>query len=116
LNFISLSYTYDKAFYAQRTELDNDNQILTLSGQWQGTRLSVLGSDTVQMLSGILGGGLNFISTLVDRTVYDDNYRVNYQFSEKTSVYVVGVHNSTDYAQGTSLLDYNTLTGTGGFE
>src|SRR2546428_2943414 len=37
LNFVSLSYTFDQAFYAQRRDLDNENHILTLSGQWKGT-------------------------------------------------------------------------------
>lgn len=51
----------------------------------------------------------------VDRTTFYDAYNLGYVISEKTSVYLQGVHTTTDYESGIRLFDITTLRGTAGF-
>jgi hypothetical protein len=63
--------------------------------------------------------GPEVISAIADRSVdrnsFFDGYSLIYAISEKTGVYLQGQHSTTDYEQGISLYDMNTLRGTVGF-
>ncbi len=116
-NHIRLNYEMDEAFYARNNAQDHRDHLLSLNVRLQGNRISLEGTDGVQFLSGILGGGfgLNGSGQRVDRTVFLDHYRLEYGLTEKTSAYIEGSHNATDYKEGTTLYDANDLRGTGGF-
>ena len=117
-NHILLNYEMDQALYAQNSEQNHRDHLLSLNTRLQGNRLSLDGSDSVQFLSGILGGSLvqtNTQNARVDRVAFLDHYRLEYDLSEKTSTYVEGTYDATDYKEGTSLYDANSLRGTGGF-
>ena len=117
-NHILLSYEMDQAFYARNNDQDHRDHLLSLNTHLQGNRLSLDGSDSVQFLSGILGGSLvqtNTQNARVDRVTFLDHYRLEYGLSEKISTYAEGSYEATDYEEGTALYDANSLRGTGGF-
>ena len=117
-NHILLSYEMDQALYARNNDQDHRDHLLSLNTHLQGNRLSLDGNDSVQFLSGILGGSLvqtNTQNARVDRVTFLDRYRLEYGLSEKISTYVEGTYDATDYKEGTSLYDANSLRGTGGF-
>jgi hypothetical protein len=117
-NHILLSYEMDQTFYARNNAQDHRDHLLSLHTRLQGNRLSLEGSDSVQFLSGILGGSLvqtNTQNARVDRLAFLNHYRLEYDLTEKIGAYVDGTHDATDYEEGTTLYDANTLRGTGGF-
>ena len=117
-NHILFTYQLDQSLYARHDEQDHRDHLLTLATSLKGNRLSLEGSDSVQFLSGILGGALvqtNAQNARVDRIFYVDHYRLEYDLTEKFSAYLEGAHDATDYEEGTTLYDANTLRGTGGF-
>jgi len=115
-NHISLTYTLDSPFYAKNDQLDNLNHTFTLEPRWHGARLDVHGTDSFQVLNSVLGGiYLVAANQSLERNVTANDYTVQYRISPKTLVYARGAYNATDWASGTYLQDYNTLTGTGGF-
>ncbi len=117
-NHILLNYEMDQALYARNNDQDHRDHLLSLNTRLQGNRLSLEGNASVQFLSGILGGSLvqtNTQNARVDRVTFLDHYRVEYDLTEKISTYLEGSYNATDYADGTSLFDDNTLRGTAGF-
>ena len=117
-NHIILSYEMDQSLYARNNAQDHRDHLLSLNTHLQGNRLSLDGNDSVQFLSGILGGSLvqtNTQNARVDRTVFLDRYRLEYGLTQKISTYIEGSYDATDYQTGTSLYDANTLRGTAGF-
>src|SRR5262245_4422762 len=116
-NHILLRYQMDQAFYAKHNDEDHRDHLVSLASHLEGNRLSLDGNDNIQFLSGILGGGFGPGGTgqRVDRIVFVDHYRLEYDLSEKTSTYVEGEHDATDYDEGTPLFDSNTWRGTVGF-
>lgn len=113
-NYLSLDYNYSDTIYAKHTDLNGDDHSVRASLHLQGNRLSLTGSDQLEMATTVLGGGINYGSKTTLNT-YQDTYKLSYALSTKTSVYVVGSHTLTDYAQGTPLFDNSTLAGTLGF-
>jgi hypothetical protein len=63
----------------------------------------------------VLGAELHYLQGGVNYDVYSDNYRLTYNFTEKTSVYLNGAFDAIDYAKGTLVLDYNNFSVTTGF-
>ncbi len=116
-NRIVLRYEMDQAFYARNDVQDHRDHLLSLITHLQGHRISLDGNDSVQFLSGILGGGFGVGQSgqRVDRTTFLDHYRLEYRLSEKLSSYADGSYDATDYKEGTSLYDANTWRGTVGF-
>jgi hypothetical protein len=117
-NHILFSYQMDQSFYARNHEQDHQDHLLSLNTRLQGNRLSLDGNDSVQFLSGILGGGLvqtNTQNARADRIVFLDRYRLEYDLSQKFTTYIEGLHSATDYEKDTPLYDVNDLRGTGGF-
>ena len=113
-NYVGLDYMLGESLYASHGELDGVHHSLSSNLRLQGNRLSLTGKDSVEVSDSVLGGGINQGSK-TSLTAYQDNYRLNYELSTKTSVYAAGAYSATDYAQGTPLLDLNTLNGTLGF-
>ena len=62
------------------------------------------------------GGGISLTGVQVDRTTYLDQYRLSYDFSERTSAYLEGTHITSDFDDDLPLFDSNTLMATLGFE
>jgi len=117
-NHILLSYEMDQALYARNNNQDHRDHLVSLNTRFQWNRLSLDGNDSVQFLSGILGGSLVQTNTQiarVDRVAFLDHHRLEYGLSEKISSYVEGSYDATDYEEGTTLYDANSLRGTGGF-
>lgn len=114
LNYISLDYRLDYLFYAKNEQLNTDQHTFSHELLFQKNKISLEGRDNIRLLSNVLGGGSG-IGRQVDRIIYSDVYTVNYDFSEKTAVYIEGDHYTTDYEEGIRLLDVTTIRGTGGF-
>jgi len=116
-NHILFNYQMDQNFYAEHGDEDHRDHLLTLNTRLEGNRLSLQGSDNVQFLSGILGGGFGLTASgqSVKRTTFLDRYRLEYDLSEKISTYIEGSHDATDYESGSTLYDERDLRGTGGF-
>ena len=113
-NHVSVDYTMDKSWYLDHQEEGHIDHTVVANTFLQGNRLSLTGNDRLQFLSGILGGGQN-LGARVNRMTLSDDYRLEYRVGEKTSVYLDGSLNLTDYENGTPLYDDNTIRGTGGF-
>src|SRR5213079_752349 len=113
-NHVTVDYTMDKSWYLDHQDAGHVDHSVAASTFLQGNRLSLTGSDGVQYMSGILGGGQN-LGQKVKRVSYSDNYRLDYRVGEKTGVYAGGTYSATDYANGTPLYDDNVLRGTAGF-
>ena len=113
-NHITFDYTMDQSLYLDQTAQDHRNQSFLLNTHLAGNRIKLDGNDRVQFLSDILGGALNQ-GQRVDRKAFFDDYRIEYALSGKTSVYLEGALQATDYKRGTLLYDENTILGTGGF-
>ena len=113
-NHVTFDYTMDQSFYLDQTAQDHRNHSFFLNTHLAGNRIKLDGNDRVQFLSDILGGALNQ-GQRVDRKAFFDDYRIEYALSGKTSVYLEGALEATDYKRGTLLYDENTILGTGGF-
>lgn len=114
-NFISLSYYFDRLQYLDETSLNANQHRIALGSHVQFNRLTIEGQDRIEFLSSALGGGISLSGVKVDRTTYYDQYRLTYDFSERTGVYLEGSHSTTDYQEGIRLFDVNSLIGTLGF-
>jgi hypothetical protein len=115
-NSISFSYQLDRPIHADRSELDGNNHSFTIQTQLQGPHWLLNGVDKIQLFSNrVLGAELHFLEGPINYNVYSDNYRLTYNLSEKTSIYLNGAYDAIDYATGTSVLDYNNLSATAGF-
>jgi hypothetical protein len=114
-SFISLTYDLTYPKYVRFGELDAANHALSLKERWSKHRLTVQGSDSLAFITSLLGAGYG-IARNVNRTIMNDNYRVDYNLTQKTRLYLNGAHYGTDYAKGTPLYNDDTLRGTLGFE
>ena len=110
-NYVSLNYIFNKYIYATHSDLSANDHTLSFSNRLKGNRLKLEGTDAMNILNSVLGQNYN-LGRSVSRTTFGNNYRLTYEFSEKTSAYVVGDHSSVDWEEGTPLFDNNTLTGT----
>lgn len=115
-NYISFSYFYDRLQYLDETNLNANQHRLALDSHILFNRLTIEGYDQVQFLSAPLGGGISLARLRVDRTTYFDEYRLTYQFTERTGAYVQGTHTTVDFEDDLPLFDVNTLAATLGFE
>ncbi|MCF7708326.1 MAG: outer membrane beta-barrel protein [Verrucomicrobia bacterium] len=114
-NFITLDYTYGQYLYLDYDEFNTSDHSIGFGFRYKGTKTTIEGTDRIQMLSGILGGDIRANQAVVDWTSFNDNYRVSYDMTEKTGVYLQGRHDSRDYESGINLFDRNTLMATSGF-
>lgn len=115
-NFIRLSYHFDRLQYLQESSQSANQHRIALGSHLGFNNLTIEGRDDIQFLSSVLGGGISLAGQRVDRVTFYDEYRLTYQFSEKTGVYLEGTYMASDFEEGLPLYDRNTLRGTGGFE
>ncbi|HYE32447.1 MAG TPA: outer membrane beta-barrel protein [Methylomirabilota bacterium] len=113
-NYFRADYNWDNFFYADNDQLNADQHRLRMQNHFAINKFSISGRDNVEFLSSVLSGGSTIRNQRVDRSVFRDEYTLRYDLTEKTSVYVEGLHNTTDYDHPT-LFDSNTLMGSGGF-
>ncbi len=115
-NYFSLAYQYDQLFYADNPTIDTGQHSINISDRLIGQRLSLSGTDRLQFLSSPLGGVERIITARnISRNIYDDNYLLNYDVSEKTAAYLRATHSEQDFQSGIPLYSADTLTGTAGF-
>ena len=115
-NYISFSYFYDRLQYLEETELNANQHRLELDSHIVFNRLTIDGYDQVHFLSSPLGGGISLNRLKVDRIRYFDEYRLTYEFTERTGAYIEATHTTLDYDDQLPLFDQRTLIGTLGFQ
>jgi hypothetical protein len=128
-NYFDLIYRYDRVIYADHTEFSADQHHIAARLRFRHNRLTIDGSDTIDFLSSPVGGGYSAtvntqsgeaISGVsgrkIDRGNFYDQYRLSWDASERTDLYVQAVHSFVDYQDNLPLYDSRTLSGTLGFE
>ncbi len=115
-NSMLLTYMHDQFFYVEHPELDAGQHRGSLSSHFEYHRFTIVGTDRTELLNSVLGGSFQLRQN-VTRLVNFHDYRVGYELSEKTSLYVDGLFSGVDYLPpfADNLLDSRTLIGTLGF-
>jgi hypothetical protein len=116
LNYINISYFFDRLQYAANPELSGNGQRFGTGVHWSPNRLTLDGRDSIEFASTPLGGGISLSGEKVDRVNFFDLYRLSYDFSEKTGLYIQALHQAVDYQQDIALYDQRTIQGTAGFQ
>lgn len=111
MNQISVEYNHDESLLIDNSDFNSTQNRLALSVRYATGRIRVEGRDNIQFLSSLLGGSTSQLRLLVDRVTFNDQYTVNYDWTEKTDVYFRAVHNTTDYDKKLALLDQTTIEG-----
>lgn len=111
-NQISFEYMHDETLVLERSDFNSRQNRLDLKLGYVQGRFRLEGKDSVQFLSSLLGGSVSQLGQLVDRITVNDTYRLTYDWTEKTDLYVRGVHDMADYDKRTFLLDQQTIEGT----
>jgi len=115
-NFIDLTYLFDRMEYLDRDDLSANQHRAALVLRFEKNRFLLEGRDTIEQLASPLGGGISLGGAKVERLLWDDQYRLTYSFSDRTSLYTDLLHTTFDYESGVRLYDSLTLIGTLGFE
>lgn len=113
-NHLAVAYAMEQLFYADNDTQNAANHLIAADVKWQGDRLSFDGTDQIQFLSSIYGGGVGFAGR-VDRIMVSDYHRLSYKISEKTGVYLEGSYSAADWESASRLVDYSILQGGPGF-
>ena len=113
-NRINLFYQFDQAVYLQHPAENTSQNHVALGTTFDSGAFSIRGSDQINFLSSLLGGGSGsgILGLVVNRRTWDDIYNFRLDVSDKTYLYAKAVRNDIDYDSGTPLLDYNTVAGT----
>ena len=104
-NFIGLDYTLTQNWYAENSEISSDNHALTFAINYQKEgKFRLSGTDSIRIANSILSGRERSNSfdkgkRLIERTYFNDQYRFDYTFSPKTSLYSSLGYNASDYAE-----------------
>ena len=104
-NFIGLDYTLTQNWYAENSEISSDNHALTFAINYQKEgKFRLNGTDSIRIDNSILSGRERSISfdkgkRLIERKYFNDQYRFDYIFSPKTSLYSSIGYNASDYAE-----------------
>ncbi|MCW5556315.1 MAG: hypothetical protein KIT22_00470 [Verrucomicrobiae bacterium] len=115
-NSLSLGYSHDFILYTKNDDFNRGQDRFQFDARTQFGRFTLVGSDTVAWLNTILGGSVAVSQRVpVRRLSWQDNYRLTYDSSVKTDVYVVFAHDLQDFLQSISLYDQGTMRGTVGF-
>ena len=102
-NFIGLDYTLTQNWHAENSEISSDNHAVTFAINYQKEgKFKLSGADSIRLDNTILSGrerSTSFIEgkRLVERLYFNDQYRFDYIFSPKTSLYTSLGFNSADY-------------------
>jgi len=104
-NFIGLDYTFTQNWYAENSEISSNNHALTFAINYQKEgKFRLRGTDSIRIDNSILNGRERSIAIaerkrLIERTYFNDQYRFDYIFSPKTSLYSSLGYNASDYAE-----------------
>jgi hypothetical protein len=125
-NYLEFSYFYERLIYADNSEFDANQHHIASHLRLQKSRLTLDGRDLIDFFSGPIGGtgtsqggaeGVTFIGERsVDRWIFSDVYRLTWDTTEKTDLYVQARHYFLDYEKDLLLYDSRYLIGTLGFE
>jgi len=108
-NYIDLTYFYDRLIYAENPEFDANQHHINAMLKLQKRRLTLTGYDSIDFLSSPIGGGyssggpnpggegvLIIGGRKIDRAMYYDQYRLGWSASDRTDLYVQGLHTFSD--------------------
>ena len=113
-NLLSLEIVHDQVANLDHTEADTSQEHIRFRADLERSRLKLTGRSDLEYLSSFLGGS-QFVGassgTLIKRRLWSDDYKLTYDSSGKTDIYIGASNSETDYEQGTQLLDYNTWRG-----
>lgn len=127
-NYLDLRYSYERLIYLDHSELDANQHHFASKLKIQKNRLTLDGNDSIELLSTPIGGGYSANSAdrvegvagigglRIDRGIFFDLYRLTWDASERTDLYVQLSHSFIDYQDDLPLYDSRTLSGTLGFE
>jgi hypothetical protein len=115
-NYIDFTYFYDRVEYLDLTELSANQHRAALVSRLEKRRFQLDGRDEFKRLVSPLGGGISIGGIQVQRDTWDDLYRLGYDLTDKTAMYVQAAHTSVNYESGVRLYDSFNLAGTVGFE
>jgi hypothetical protein len=123
-NFIDFTYFFDRVQYWDNDSLSANQHRANLTLRFEKSRFLLEGVDEFKNLSSPLGGGISVRGAEIERFVWIDIYKLTYDFSDKTAVYLEALHSSTDFDADSlrasdpdiRLYDAYTLIGTLGFE
>jgi hypothetical protein len=115
-NYLDFKYFFDRIQYWDSDDLSANQHRVNLGLRFEKSRFLLEGLNDFKNLSTPLGGGISVAGAEVERFVWLDLYKLTYDMSEKTALYVEAMHSRTDYDSEFELYDSYTLTGTLGFE
>lgn len=115
-HYLSLGYEFHQNFYQKRSDVNYSDHSLSFNLRLTGYRVSLQGSDQIELQNSVMGGGLNPLvlgeSANVERITFSDSYQVSYSFTDKINGHIGLSHGRTDYESGTWLYDSTSLRGT----
>lgn len=94
-NYLSLRYTADASFYAERSDLDNLGHVMVHQSRFDWDRLRWTASDRFVVTRSLLGGTFSYIEKRVGLKSLDANWGVDYAMSPKM---LAGVKLGMDWA------------------
>lgn len=109
---IELEAFVDELLYAKYSSLDSPQVRGAMEVHWEFGRFVLQGTDSIGWLNQILGGQVATQYRKPIRTlVWNDNYRLTYDATMKTDVYVVINHNEQSFLQNVNLYSQNSVVG-----
>lgn len=123
-NYIDFTYFFDRVQYWEDDAFSAFQHRANLALRFEKSRFLLEGLDEFKNLSSPLGGGISVGGAEIERYVWIDLYKLTYDLSEKTAIYLEALHSRTDY-ETTSLresepdirlYDSYTVTPTLGFQ
>lgn len=111
LNTISLGYNYDQISYINFPSYNTDQHRTELKVDLKLGHFTITGANSFSLLSSFLSGGNSSATNQVDRFVWSDSYKIVYDATAKTDLYLRAEHSRFDYDQGVSIYDSETIKG-----
>lgn len=96
-NYIDLTYFFDRVQYWDEDSLSAYQHRANLALRIEKSRFLLEGLDEFKNLSSPLGGGISVGGVEIERYTWVDIYKLTYDLSEKTGIYLEALHSRTDY-------------------
>ena len=110
-NLLSLEVVHDQIANLDHSDADTSQEHILFRAELERSRFKLSGKSQLAYLSSFLGGA-QFVGettgTLIKRRLWSDDYKLTYDSSGKTDVYLGASNSETDFDRGTRLFDYNT--------
>ncbi len=110
-NLLSLELVHDQITNLEHSDADTSQEHILFRAELERSRFKLSGRSQLAYLSSFLGGA-QFVGettgTLIKRRLWSDDYKLTYDSSGKTDIYISASNYETDYDKGTRLFDYNT--------